>query len=157
MTEKIIRAIQQDANLIPGAKIIVRLNRNCPSMLEDAFLLDAGGRLQNAFWTAEPGIDQADEAAIRLSEDGDDLVTFHETRPSSKDHRPNGIRVGRGELDFPCVVFFNGGNEPLTVDGDWIAPGGWTFIQERDINDPEVQAALADFLGRNRGEHYGSH
>lgn len=142
----IINSIQQDPKLRHGEKLIICLNRSCGSMLEDACLLTASGKIQDAFWTAYSGDDQADEAVVRLVEDGDDLVTFHESRPSSRDGRPNGIRVHHEELDFPCVVFYNNGGERLTVDGKWVEPGEYTSVQEMDPNSPEAQRVLDEFI-----------
>ena len=145
-TAKIIREIQRAHK--PGGEgmLIVCLNRDCDSMLEDAYLLSAEGRLQQVYYATSIDGDRADEAVIRLTEDGGDLVSFHETRPSSKDRRPNGIRVLHEELDFPCAAFCNTGEERLTVDGEWVEPGGYVVVQEKDINDPEVQKALAAFI-----------
>lgn len=141
-----IREIQQDPALKGKEAIVACLNRKCESMLEDAHLLTAEGSIQPVCYETSSDGERADEAVIRLSEDGGDLVSFHETRPSSKDHRPNGIRVQHEELDFPCVAFCNTGEERLTVDGEWVEPGDYVVVQEKDINDPEVQKALAAFI-----------
>ncbi len=142
-----IDRIQRDSKLKSGEKLIVCLNRSCDSMLEDACLLTADGKIQDVFLNTESsGGDQADEAAVRLVEDGDDLVVFHESRPSSRDGRPNGIRVHHEELDFPCVVFCNSGSERLTVNGEWLEPGKYTAVQEADINSPEVRKAMKEFM-----------
>lgn len=144
--QKIVDCIKKDSNLTPGGKIIACLNRQCGSMLEGACLLTAEGGIQEVFWeTSSDGV-QADEAVIRMSEDGADLVAFHGSRPSSKDHCPNGIRVHHEELDFPCVVLYNSGAERLTVDGEWLAPGEYTAIQEADAASPEVQKFLNEYI-----------
>lgn len=143
---RMIDKIRQDAKLKTGEKLIVCLNRSCDSMLEEACLLTADGKIQDAFWTKCSGGGQADEASIQLVEDGPDVVAFHESRPSSRDGRPNGIRIHREDLDFPCVVFYNNGSERLTVDGDWVEPGEYTSVQEVDINSPEARKALEEFI-----------
>lgn len=141
----IVDRIRQDSSLNQGDKILACLNRGCDSMLEGAYLITASG-VQDVYWeTSSDGI-QADEAVIRMSKDRTNLVSFHESRPSSRDHRPNGIRVHREELDFPCVVFCNGGVERVTVDGEWLAPGEYVSIQEADLNDPEVQKFLDEYI-----------
>ena len=142
---EIVDRIRQDSSLNQGNKILACLNRGCGSMLEGAYLITEGD-VQEVFWeTSCDGI-QADEAVIRMSEDGDDLVAFHESRPSSRDHRPNGIRVHHEELDFPCVVFYNSGEERLTVDGEWLAPGEYITVQEVDLSSPEAQKFLEEYL-----------
>lgn len=141
-----IDRIQQDSKLKSGEKLIVCLNRSCDSMLEDACLLGADGTIRDAFWTVNTCGDQADEAAIQLVEGGPDVVVFHESRPSSRDGRPNGVRVHHDELDFPVVVFFNVGEERLTLDGEWVESGEYTAVQEVDINSPEAQKAMKDFM-----------
>lgn len=141
-----IDRIQQDSKLKSGEKLIICLNRSCASMLEDACLLTADGKIRDAFWTTDTGGVQADEAAVRLVEDGDDVLVFHESRPSSRDGRPNGIRVHHDELDFPCVVFCNSGKERLTVDGEWVNPGEYTSVQEVDLNSPEARKAMEEFI-----------
>lgn len=144
--KRITDKIQRDAELGPGEKIVIFLDRTRGSMLEDACLLTTEGDVQDVYWeTFCDGI-QADEAVIRMSEDGDDLVAFHESRPSSRDHRPNGIRVHHEELDFSCVVFYNSGEEQLTVDGEWLAPGEYTTVQEVDLNSPEARKFLEEYL-----------
>lgn len=144
--KRITDKIQRDAELGSGEKIVICLDRTRDSMLEDAYLLTTGGCIQEVFWeTSCDGI-QADEAVIRMSEDGDDLVAFHESRRSSRNHRPNGIRVHHEELDFPCVVFYNSGEEQLTVDGEWLAPGEYTTVQEVDLNSPEARKFLEEYL-----------
>lgn len=144
--KRITDQIQRDAELRRGEKIVICLNRTQEAMLEDACLLIAGGGAQEIFWETFSDGDRADEAVIRMSEDGDALVAFHESRPSSRDHRPNGIRVHHEELDFPCVVFCNSGEEPLTVDGEWLAPGEYTAVQEVDVNSPEVQKFFEAYI-----------
>ena len=144
--KRITDQIQRDAELGLGEKIVICLNRTQEAMLEDACLLIAGDGAQEIFWETFSDGDRADEAVIRMSEDGDALVAFHESRPSSRDHRPNGIRVHHEELDFPCVVFCNSGEEPLTVDGKWLAPGEYTAVQEVDINSPEVQKFFEAYI-----------
>lgn len=144
--KRITDQIQRDAKLGLGEKIVICLNRTQEAMLEDACLLIAGGGAQEIFWETFSDGDRADEAVIRMSEDGDALVAFHESRPSSRDHRPNGIRVHHEELDFPCVVFCNSGEEPLTVDGEWLAPGEYTAVQEVDVNSPEVQKFFEAYI-----------
>lgn len=144
--KRIADKIQRDAELGFGEKILICVDRKQESMLNDACLLIAEGGIREVFWeTSSDGI-QADEAVIRMSEDGADLVAFHESRPSSKDHRPNGIRVHHEELDFPCIVFYNSGAERLTVDGKWLAPGEYTAIQEADANSPEVRKFLDQYI-----------
>lgn len=140
--------IRQDSALKTGAKLIICLNRSCDSTLEDACLLTADGKIQDALWTCRSGDDQADEAAVWLVEDEKDLVAFHESRPSSRDGRPNGIRVHYEALNFPCVVFYNSGKERLTVDGKWVEPGEYMSVLEEDINSPKVQKALYEYLCR---------
>lgn len=142
----IVDEIQQDPNLKTGDKLIICLDRSYDSMLEDACLLTADGKIQDAFWTTYSSGDQADEAAVRLVEDGDNLVAFHESRPSSRDGRPNGIRVHHEDLDFPCVVFYNSGKERLTVDGEWVEPREYTSVQEVDPHSPEGQKVLQEYL-----------
>lgn len=144
--KRITDQIQRDAELGLGEKIVICLNRTQEAMLEDACLLIAGGGAQEIFWETFSDGDRADEAVIRMSEDGDALVAFHESRPSSRDHRPNGIRVHHEELDFPCIVFCNSGEEPLTVDGKWLAPGEYTAVQEVDVNSPEVQKFFEAYI-----------
>ena len=78
-------------------------------------------------------------------------MAFHESRPSSRDGRPNGIRVHHENLDFPCVVFCNSGKERLTVDGKWVEPGEYTSVQEVDPNSPEGQKVLQEYLKRLDG------
>ena len=142
---EIVDRIRQDSSLNQGNKILACLNRGCGSMLEGAYLITEGD-VQDVYWeTSCDGI-HADEAVIRMSEDGADLVAFHESRPSSKDHCPNGIRVHHEELDFPCVVLYNSGAERLTVDGKWLAPGEYTAIQEADAASPEVQKFLNEYI-----------
>lgn len=142
----VIDRIQQDSKLKSSEKLIICLNRSCASMLEDVSLLTADGKIRDAFWTTCVGGDQADEAAVQLVENGPDVVAFHESRPSSRDGRPNGIRVHDEDLDFPCVVFYNSGKERLTVDGQWVEPGEYTSVQEVDINSPEVRGAMEEFM-----------
>lgn len=146
--EKLASTIQQDPQLRSGEKLIVCLDRECLSMLEDAYLLSAEGTLQQAVCassiSADP--DLADDAEIQSPEDGSLLVAFHETRPNSKTHCPNGIRVNWDSLDFPCVVFYNAGSERLTVEGEWIAPGEYHSIQDVDNQSPEGQAALLKYM-----------
>lgn len=144
--KRITDKIQRDAGLGSGEKIVICLDRARESMLADACLLTAGGGVQELFWETFSDEERADEAVIRMSKDGADLAAFHESRPSSKDHRPNGVRVHHEELGFPCVVFYNSGEEQLTVDGEWLAPGEHTAVREVDINSPEVQKALEDYL-----------
>ena len=142
---EIVDRIRQDSSLNQGNKILACLNRGCGSMLEGAYLITEGD-VQDVYWeTSCDGI-HADEAVIRMSEDGDDLVAFHESRRSSRNHRPNGIRVHHEELNFPCVVFRNSGEEPLTVDGKWLAPGEYTAVQEVDVNSPEVQKFFEAYI-----------
>lgn len=63
-----INRIQRDAKIKSSEKLIVCLNRSCDSMLEDACLLTASGKIQDVFLITESsGGDQADEAAVRLS------------------------------------------------------------------------------------------
>lgn len=143
---RITDRILGDTELGLGGKIIVCLDRNRESMLADAWLLTARGGVQEVFWEASFDGDRADEAVVRMSEDGDDLVAFHESRPSSRDHRPNGVRVHHEELNFPCVVFYNSGEEPITVDGEWLAPGEYTTVQEVDSNSPEAQKFFEEYL-----------
>lgn len=144
--KRITDKIQRDAGLRSGEKIIICLDRKRESMLAYACLLTAEGGVREIFW--EPSSDgiQADEAVIRMSEDEADLVAFHESRSNSRDYRPNGIRVHHEALDFPCVVFYNSGEEQLAVDGEWLAPGKYTTVREVDINSPEAQKALEDYL-----------
>lgn len=137
--------INQDPELNPGDKILVCLNRSCGSMLEDAYLLTGGG-IRDIYWEASSDGSQADEAVIRMSKDGDDLVAFHESRQNTRDRRPNGIRVHHEDLDFPCVVFCNSGEERLTGDGKWLAPGEYTAVQEVDPNSPEARKFLEEYL-----------
>lgn len=144
--KRIADMLQQDPELKSGEKIIVCLDRKWDSMLAGACLLTAGDSFHEIFCKTSSDDGRADEAVIRMSECGDDLVAFHETRPSSRDYRPNGIRVHHEELNFPCVVFYNSGEEPLTVDGEWLTPGEYTAIQEVDINSPEAQKALEEYL-----------
>lgn len=141
-----IDRIRQDSKLKSGEKLIICLNRSCGSMVEDACLLTTEGKVQNVFWTTDSSGVQADEASIQLVKGGPDIVVFHESRPSSRDGRPNGIRVHHDELDFPCVVFCNSGKERLTVDGEWVEPGEYTAVQEVDINSPEVRKAMKEFM-----------
>ena len=141
-----INGIQQDSKLKSSEKLIICLNRSCDSMLEYACLLTANGKIQDAFWTTCRGGDQADEAVVQIVEGGEDLAAFHESRPSSRDGRPNGIRVHHEELDFPCVVFCNSGKERLTVDGEWVEPGEYVSVQETDPNSPEVRKAMEEFI-----------
>lgn len=143
---RIVNKVRQDAKLSVGEKLLVCMNRSCDSMLEDAYLLTAEGAVRDVFWTTSMSGDQADEASIQLVEDGPDVVVFHESRPSSRDGHPNGIRIHHEELDFPCVVFFNSGKECLTVDGEWVEPGEYTTVQEVDINSPEAQKVLREWL-----------
>lgn len=144
--KRIMDKIRRDPDLGPGDRIIACLDRTRDSMLAGACLLSAGGGVEEIFCETYSDGDRADEAMIRMSEDGDGLVAFHETRPSSKDHRPNGIRVHHEDLNFPCVLFYNSGAEPLTVDGEWLAPGEYTVVQEVDVNSPEVQKFLEEYL-----------
>lgn len=144
--KRIAEKIQQDPELSSGEKLIACLDRSQESMLAGACLLTAGDGIQEIFYETSSDGGRADEAVIRMSEEGDDLTAFHETRPSSRDHRPNGIRVHHEELNFPCVVFYNSGEEPLTADGKWLAPGEYTAVQEVDINSPEAQTALDEYL-----------
>lgn len=143
--KEIVDRIRKDPSLNQGDKILACLNRGCDSMLEAAYLITEGG-VQDICWETFIDGDRADEAVIHMSEGGADLVAFHESRPSSKDHRPNGIRVHREELDFPCVVFCNNGSERVTVDGEWLAPGEYVSIQEADPGDPEVQKFLDEYI-----------
>lgn len=144
--KRITDKIQRDAGLGSGEKIVICLDRKRESMLADACLLTAEGGIREVFWeTSSDGI-QADEAVIRMSEGGADLVAFHESRSNSRDYRPNGIRVHHEALDFPCVVFYNSGEEQLTVDGEWLAPGKYTTVQEVDTDSPEVQKFLNEYL-----------
>lgn len=80
-----------------------------------------------------------------MSEDGYDLVTFHEARPNSRDHRPNGVRFRHAELEFSCIVY-NSGQEHMTVDGEWVSPGSYIVIKNVDVNAPEVRKALEEFV-----------
>ena len=144
--KRIAEKIQQDPELSSGEKLIACLDRSQESMLAGACLLTAGDGIQEIFYETSSDGGRADEAVIRMSEEGDDLTAFHETRPSSRDHRPNGIRVHHEELNFPCVVFRNSGEEPLTVDGKWLAPGEYTAVQEVDVNSPEVQKFFEAYI-----------
>lgn len=144
--KRIVGDIQRDPELRSGDKVLICLNKECPSMLEDAFLLSAEGELQRIIAESNDNDDQADDAVIRLSEDGEDLVAFHETRPNSRNHCPNGIRVHHEERNFPCVVFCNVGKESLTVDGGWVSPGSYTWYQDVDSNDPGLQKAWDAYL-----------
>ncbi len=144
--KKMTGAIQSDPELMSREKIVVCLDRGYDSMLAGAFLWTAGDGLREIFYETTSDGDRADEAVVRMSEDGIDLVAFHETRPSSRDRRPNGIRVHHEDLNFPCAVFYNSGEEPLTVDGEWLAPGEYTTIQELDPDSPELQSFWAEYL-----------
>ncbi len=137
--EKTIADIRRNPKLKDGDKLIVCVNPACISMLEDAYLLPAAGSLRDAFWTIGED-DGSESAAIRLSEDGDDLVLFHLTR--------TGLGITVAEADFPCVVFVNTGHEFLTVDGRRVGSGAYHFIQEAALSDPEVQEALGALCRR---------
>lgn len=144
--EKNISGIRRDPHLRNGDKIVICVNKERPSMLENALLLTAEGALRQMIGDPITG-GKSDGAEVRLTEGGEALVTFHETRTNSLNRRPNGILVSTRE--FPCVVFCNTGSQRLTVGVEheknssvWVAPGGYTFMQDRDMNDPEVQDAL---------------
>lgn len=146
---KIITDIRRDPELQGQDKmILVCLNRACDSMLEDAFFLPAEGELPQRMYQEINYGDgtMADEAVIRMSEDAVDLVTFHETRPNSRDHRPNGVRFHHEEIDFPCIIAYNSGRERMTVDGEWVSPGSYITILDVDINSPEAQKFLEKFI-----------
>ena len=146
---KIITDIRQDPELqVQDELILVCLNRTCDAMLEDAFFLPAKGEppqqmCQEIYYGDGT---MADEAVLRMSEGTDDLVAFHETRPNSRDHRPNGVRFHHEEMNFPCIVFYNSGLERITVDGEWVSPGSYIVIQDVDTDAPEVQKALEEFI-----------
>lgn len=137
--KEITNEVRQDTRLGTGEKLLICLDRSCDSILKDAWLLTTDGEIQDTFWETSMCVDQADEAVIRLVEDGADVVVFHESRPSSRDGYPNGIRVHYEDLDFPCVVFYNSGSERLTVDGEWVEPGEYLSVQEVNINDKRLQ------------------
>lgn len=151
---RIVNEVRQDTELGVGEKLIICLNRVYDSMLEDAWLLTAEGAVRDAFWETSSDALQADEAAVQLVEDGPDIVTFHESWPSSRDGRPNGIRVHHDDLYFPCVVFYNSGDERLTVDGEWVEPGEYVSIQEVAPNSPEARKALEDLIHSQTFEEY---
>lgn len=77
--KEIIDAIQQDPALKPGEKLVVCLNRNSESMLEDAFLLTAGGTSSRCAWRPPA---TATRPTRRRSRDGEELAAFHLTRSS---------------------------------------------------------------------------
>lgn len=83
--------------------------------------------------------DEADSAEIFLSDEGDAVLSFHLTRLSKRDHRPNGIRIHSEPWDVSCVVFVNSGQEAVTVEGEWLEPGKHVAKPERDNSDPKVQ------------------
>lgn len=140
-----VSRIQGDPQLGSVDKIVIFANRDCDSMLEDACLVTGEGAIRDVFWTTSMSGEQADEAAVQLVEGGPDVVAFHESRPSSRDGRPNGIRVHHEDLGFPCVVC-NSGKARLTVDGQWVEPGEYTSVQGVDSNNPEAQKALEEFI-----------
>lgn len=145
--KKIVHEIETDPKLkVMGNLVIVGLNQACESKLEDAWLCSADGVLSPLPWATYSTDDQANSAEVMLSDGGDAVVTFHESRPNSRDHRPNGIRIHHEELEVPYVVFANVGEERLTVDGEWVEPGAWMTVRERSIDDSEVQDALWNFL-----------
>lgn len=149
--EKKLSEIRQDPELKGREMIVVCLNKAELSMLEDAFLLSAEGKLRRICGTPYMNSALADDAEIRLTEDGEVMVAFHETRTNSFNHRPNGILMSAQE--HPCVVFLNTGKESLTVgiedddhDSERVAPGGYTFFREVDSNDPELQKAWEAYM-----------
>lgn len=146
--QKIADSIRKNINLNPGKKLpIVCANRDYDAMLEDAFLLTAEGGVEKVVWTTSIGGELADGAVIRLTEDGDVLLALHESRPNSKNNRPNGIRVYK--MGVPVAVVYNSGSERLTVEGKWIEPGCYEPVcpnRERDMGDPEVREAFDAFL-----------
>ena len=147
--ERVLKAIQEDVALKTGKIIIVEVDRDCPSMLKNAYLLTADGAIEQVSCATFSGEDQADSAEISLCEGDDAVVYFHLTLPSGPNHRPNGIRLHDDELGVPCVVFVNTGKEALTLDGDWIEPGKYVVVRERDMGDPDVQAFFwQNFLQR---------
>lgn len=146
--QSVLKKIQSNAALKTGDIIVIEVDRECESMLKEAYHFNADGVVEQLPWETFSSVDQADSAKISLSEGGDTVVTFHLTRPSGQDHRPNGIRLHSDELDVPCVVFVNAGEEALTLDGDWIEPGKYVVVCERDLDDPDVQASLQEFLQR---------
>ena len=140
--ERVLKEIRENVALKTDEIIIVKVDRECDSMLKDAYCLTADGAVEQVPWETFSGVDQAESAEISLSESGDAVVAFHLTRPSDRDHRPNGIRLHCDELGVPCVVFVNCGNEALTLDGEWIEPGKYVTVCEQDMNDPDVQASF---------------
>lgn len=146
---RVLNEIQEDIALKNGEIIIVEVDRECDSMLKDAHLLTADGAIQQVQWATFNSVDQADSAEISLSEGSDAVVSFHLTRPSDRDHRPNGIRLHHEELGVPCVVFVNSGKEALTLDGKWLEPGKYVAVCERNMDDPDVQTFFwQNFLQR---------
>ena len=138
--ERVAKEILKEEALKNVEIVIVGVDRECDSMLKDACLLTAKGEIEPVSWATYENADLSDSAEISLSDDGDAVVVFHLTRPSGREHRSNGIQVLYDELDVPCVVFINVGKAALTLDGDWIEPGKYVMICERDLNDPDVQA-----------------
>ena len=147
--KRVLNEIQKDMALKNGEIIIVEVDRECDSMLKNAYHLTTDGAVEQLPWETFSSVDEADCAKIFLSEGGDAVVAFHLTRPSNRDHRPNGIRFHHDELGVPGVVFVNSGKEALTLDGEWLEPGKYVAVCERDMNDPDVQAFFwQDFLQR---------
>lgn len=147
--ERVLKEIQEDIALKNGEIIIVEVDRECDSMLRGAYRLTADSTVEQVAWETVSSVDEADSAKISLSEGGEAVVAFHLTRPSNRDHRPNGIRLHHEELGVPCVVFVNSGKEALTLDGEWLEPGKYVTVRERDMDDPDVQAFFRrEFLQR---------
>lgn len=147
--ERVLQEIQKTTALKDGEIILVEMDRECDSMLKDAYHLTADGAVEQVLWETFSSVDAADCAKIFPSEGGDAVVAFHLTRPSNRDHRPNGIRLHHEELGVPCVVFVNSGKEALTFDGEWLEPGEYFSVCDRNMDDPDVQAFFwQDFLQR---------
>lgn len=135
--ERALEEIREDAVRKNGEILIVKLDSTCKAMLQDAHLLTADGVIKPVPWNTVDDDDRADAAEIYLREGGDAVVSFHVTRPARTKHRPNGIRYNIHEHAY--VILVNVGEEAITVDGDWIKPGGCTALCEAEFSDPEVQ------------------
>lgn len=141
MNDAIIREVRQEPDLKDKELVLICVNRDYPSMLEDAYLLRKDGTFQQLLCEANEGIDRADWAEIKRPENEEVLVEFCESRNNKKnpDGRPNGIRwMSEGE-HFPCEVYYNSGDERVTVDGKWVAPGDFQYFCDLDPNSEEAK------------------
>ena len=124
--------------------IFVALSTTEESMLRNAFEYTADGDIRQLI--SDISLSPKDNRAmveIMPGRNADPLFHYHETRNNTKNHRPNGISVDLGYTPF--VVFFNDGEEPLTVDGKWVKPAGYTYVRDA-TGTPEAQAALNAFV-----------